>query len=162
MKTSLKLQRKALYELKIASKLITERDRRRELELKIKAIEKLLDKAEDKVGGLPVNEVSSPQLTKEFVRFEQISTKSKSHSSSSFQSEPARERKPYDSGSGQSLFQGKVFDGTSSVGFAQRVMYVFAGLYSKLKYAFRKSAPESFSRGSSDTHPTNRKPPLSS
>jgi|GEM_PF-1783727 len=68
LRSAIKLTRKALVELKLSSKLVTDRTRRQDIELKIKSIEKLLDRAEDKTSKYTPDTPNSGLSSKRFAK----------------------------------------------------------------------------------------------
>lgn len=66
LRSAIKLTRKALVELKLSSRLVTDRKRRQEIELKIRAIEKLLNRADNKIDNAaqsaPVEDYSAKRF----------------------------------------------------------------------------------------------------
>jgi len=165
LKSSLKLQRKVLYELKLASKLITERERRQELELKIKAIDKLLAKAEEKTTHLPVKETAndfSQRPQKEQLRLDKISTEPEhSPRSESYATIVERPQKPYGPPGPDAeppIFQGHAFEDESNPTFWNRAAMILAGWAEKIKHLFRRNTSTSLS----DAPLRDRKPKIKS
>ncbi len=155
LRSAIKLTRKALVELKLSSRLVTDRDRRREIELKIRAIEKLLDRAEDKTqAASETSSVSSRRfdnLNLEPQMMDKIEQKLKNirGAAGSASSEPMR-RGLANVISGQ---QNRYSKTAQTQSLTSQWMQILKWPYNKLKGVFRQT-----NKFSSAKRPQNEKP----
>lgn len=74
LKSALKLSKKAVAELKVAAKMVPDRRRQRDIELKVMAAEKLLRKVQDQITGDVVEETKREIRDTKQSRFQKIDT----------------------------------------------------------------------------------------
>ncbi len=149
LRSAIKLTRKALVELKLSSRLVTDRNRRQEIELKIRAIEKLLNRAENKaasaVQSAPVEAYSTKRFNKlnlEPAILDQLEKKLQ-HFKEHRSTKPNDEQDFYTPTASDTTFLGKDVryqKNTQYIPFWKQSIQLIARPFQKLKNAFRQSS----------------------
>lgn len=162
LKSALKLSKKAVAELKVAAKMVPDRRRQRDIEIKVMAAEKLLRRVQEQITGDRAEETQNEIKDTKQSRFQRIKTDKSifERTQEAFlklkpdNSEVTQRAAPRISGEPTAFRpdagSARLTGIGDQPGFFRRVLGAVSGFFASIKMLFRRQTKESLSDNKSD------------